>query len=82
VVGVVLTGARNDGTAGLIAVKRRGGVAVVQDPEDALFPSMPEHALEYVDADHCVPLGKLAPCWIVSAASPRSQGGREELTKA
>lgn len=61
VVGVVLTGARGDGTAGLIAVKRRGGVAIVQDPDEALFPSMPEHALEYADVDHCVPLAKMAP---------------------
>jgi two-component system, chemotaxis family, protein-glutamate methylesterase/glutaminase len=60
-VGVILTGARDDGTAGLVAVKRRGGVAIVQDPEDALFASMPEHALEYVDVDHCVPLGEVAP---------------------
>ena len=58
---MVLTGARDDGTAGLWAIKRRGGVAVVQDPEDALFASMPKHAMEYMDVDHCVPLEKLAP---------------------
>lgn len=41
VAGVVLTGEMGDGAAGLWEIKRRGGAAVVQNPEDALFPSMP-----------------------------------------
>jgi two-component system chemotaxis response regulator CheB len=61
VVGVVLTGARDDGSAGLRAIKRRGGVAVVQDPEDALFPGMPESALRYADVDYCLPLAEIPP---------------------
>ncbi|WP_437719818.1 chemotaxis protein CheB [Sorangium sp. So ce861] len=61
VVGVVLSGARDCGTAGLLEIKRAGGVAVVQDPKDALFPEMPQSALDNVPVDHCVPLARLPP---------------------
>jgi two-component system chemotaxis response regulator CheB len=60
VIGVVLTGALDDGTAGLSAVKRCGGVAVVQDPRDASYPSMPANALKNVAVDHCIPVSEMA----------------------
>jgi two-component system chemotaxis response regulator CheB len=61
VIGVILTGMLDDGTAGLAAVKERGGTTVVQDPEDALYPSMPKSALRYVGADFTTPLSEIGP---------------------
>jgi two-component system, chemotaxis family, protein-glutamate methylesterase/glutaminase len=60
-IGVVLSGARDDGAAGLCAIVRRGGTAVVQDPTDALHPSMPLAALEQVDKATVAPAAKLGP---------------------
>ncbi|MDB5271345.1 MAG: hypothetical protein JWP58_4385 [Hymenobacter sp.] len=59
-VGIVLTGMLHDGTAGLEFIKRCGGIAIVQDPGEAEFPSMPESALLNVDVDYVVPLSQMA----------------------
>jgi two-component system chemotaxis response regulator CheB len=60
VVGIVLSGTRDDGTAGLAAIKAAGGAAVVQDPDDALYSGMPANALAQVAADAVVPSAEIA----------------------
>jgi two-component system chemotaxis response regulator CheB len=60
-IGVVLTGALRDGSAGLAAIKACGGTAIVQDPDTAFEPSMPTHALSSTAVDHCLPLPEIAP---------------------
>jgi len=58
-VGVVLSGALDDGAAGLWWVKRYGGVAAVQDPREAEFPDMPRHAMENAAVDYVLPAAQL-----------------------
>lgn len=60
VVGVVLTGYLDDGTVGLQAIKQRGGVAIVQDPNEAEYPSMAKSALRFVKVDYCLPLAEIS----------------------
>jgi two-component system chemotaxis response regulator CheB len=55
-----LTGSLGDGAAGLYTVKQCGGVAIVQDPEDAVVSSMPLSALQVVEPDHVLALDKIA----------------------
>ena len=60
-IGIVLSGSLDDGTAGLLAIKDRGGIAVVQDPTDAMAPSMPGSAAAHVAVDHCRALRDIGP---------------------
>jgi two-component system chemotaxis response regulator CheB len=59
-IGVILTGNLNDGTLGLLEIKRHGGVAVAQDPGDAAHPDMPRSAAAHVKLDYCLPLADIA----------------------
>jgi two-component system chemotaxis response regulator CheB len=71
VIGVVLTGLLNDGTAGLRAIKRCGGLTVVQDPADAAYDSMPRSAIRHVEVDHVRPLDGIAGLLVELVRSPQ-----------
>jgi two-component system chemotaxis response regulator CheB len=73
-VGVVLSGALDDGAAGLVAIKSRGGKAVVQDPEDALYPGMPESAIGHAHVDHVLPVAGMSALLTELAHEPVRQG--------
>jgi len=70
VVGIVLSGMLDDGTAGLMAIKRCGGLAIVQEPSDALYPSMPLSAREHVKTDYCLPVDKIGQLLVSLASEP------------
>jgi len=58
-IGVILSGSLHDGTVGLLEIKRAGGLAIVQDPNDTEWPSMPLSALHHVEIDHTVPASQI-----------------------
>jgi two-component system chemotaxis response regulator CheB len=61
VIGVLITGNLSDGVSGLIRIKQQGGVTLVQDPRQALYPSMPRNALIYDHVDLILGMQSLAP---------------------
>jgi len=73
VIGVVLTGARDDGTVGMRAVKQRGGITIVQDPLEAPFPSMPMSVMQDIQVDYSIPLREIAPL-LARLSQQRAEG--------
>jgi len=61
VIGVLLSGADDDGTAGMMAIKRRGGITIVQDPAESAYPEMPGTALRTVGPDFKLPVAEIGP---------------------
>jgi two-component system chemotaxis response regulator CheB len=58
-IGILLTGYLDDGTAGLIAIKRCGGTCIIQDPKEAEYPDMPQHALNQVHVQYILPIPQM-----------------------
>jgi two-component system chemotaxis response regulator CheB len=73
VIGVVLSGLLDDGTAGSMAIKRCGGVTVVQDPKDAAYSPMPQSAVDNVDIDYCVAVADMGALLMKLASQPRGR---------
>lgn len=84
VMGVILSGALDDGTAGLWTIKERGGLALVQDPAEAESPSMPESAIRQVAVDYILPVAQLAAQLVKLTAQtvpPASEADARETQK-
>jgi CheB methylesterase len=84
-IGVILTGMLDDGTAGLMAIKRCGGVSVVQDPKDAAYSGMPQSALDNLKVDFCVPIaemGRLLPTLVAKPHGKTTAIPRDIRTEA
>jgi two-component system chemotaxis response regulator CheB len=77
--GIILTGYLDDGTAGLIAIKRCGGTCIVQDPSEADYPDMPKNALNQVQVDYCVLIAEMGG--ILAKLMARTPGKQKTIPK-
>ena len=77
VIAIVLTGALDDGAAGAVAVKARGGLVIVQDPKEAFVSGMPQAVLRAVSVDYCLPRDKIPPTLrkLVTQEAPATPNG-------
>jgi two-component system chemotaxis response regulator CheB len=78
-IGIVLSGALYDGSMGLLAIKTRGGLAIVQDPQEAIVDSMPRRAIERAAADHILPVAEIAVALTALVRQPVKAQGENSI---
>ena len=81
VIGIVLSGVLDDGTAGLIAIKKQGGIAIVQDPSEAAYPAMPESAIAHNNVDHILRVSDMASVVERLVHTPVEEEGEEPVSE-
>ncbi len=79
-IGIILTGYLDDGTAGMIAIQRCGGTCIIQDPKDAKYPDMPLNAINQVKADYIIPVAEIGPV-LVQLTSKKLSVKRQAVPK-
>jgi len=79
VIGILLTGYLDDGTAGMKVIKRIGGICIVQDPADAAYPDMPRNAMNHVKVDYCLPISEMGG--LLYQLIPKKLGKRKPIPK-
>jgi two-component system chemotaxis response regulator CheB len=85
VIGVILSGMLDDGTSGLSAIARCGGITVVQDPKDATYSGMPQSAISNLDVDYVLPvddMGELLEKLVRKAPRTRRPAPKDIRTEA
>ncbi|MEO6174756.1 MAG: chemotaxis protein CheB [Flavobacterium circumlabens] len=82
-IGILLTGYLDDGTSGLIAIQRCGGICIIQDPADADYPDMPKNALNQIKPDYCIPIAEMGGIisTLVARKSKKQVAIPEDITK-
>lgn len=81
VIGVILSGWLDDGTAGLRAVRERGGTTIVQHPDDAFAASMPLNAIKYVEIDRILAAKDIGPMLVEMVESPAGEEARHPVSE-
>lgn len=81
VIGIILTGYLDDGTSGMMAIRRCGGVCIAQHPADAAYPDMPQSVIDNVGADHCLPIAQMGALLsdLVSRKLPPGENPPEDI---